>query len=49
MIRILLNTAAPGYKPFQAAILKELKRQRARIVSDTIDEYDWRIITAEAA
>lgn len=48
MIRILLNTALPGYDRFQAAVLKELKRQRAEILTDQVED-GWRTITAKAA
>ena len=49
MIEIRLNTTEAGYKKLLVSVRKELKRQRASIVSDTVNEDDWRIITARPA
>lgn len=49
MIEIRLNTTEAGYEKLLASVRKELKRQRATIVSDTVDDDEWRIITAQAA
>ena len=49
MIEIRLNTTEAGYKKLLASVRKELKRQRATIITDTVNDDDWRIITAQAA